>query len=90
MYGCHGTVSRMKTTIVLPDALLAEAKRAAAEEQTTLRALIEEGLREVLERRRRRPAFRLPDAAVDGDGLREEFRGADWAAIRDAAYGTPR
>ena len=79
----------MKTTVVLPDALVAEARRAAAEEQTTLRALIEEGLREVLERRRRRPPFRLPEAAVSGNGLREEFRGADWQAIRDAAYGAP-
>lgn len=35
----------MKTTIELPDDLLIEAKKRAAEERTTLRAIIEQGLR---------------------------------------------
>jgi hypothetical protein len=38
----------MKTTMELPDGLLIEAKKLAAEEQTTLRALVEQGLRHVL------------------------------------------
>lgn len=79
----------MKTTVVLPDSLVAEARRTAAAERTTLRALIEEGLREVLERRRARPPYRLPDASVGGHGLSAQFRGASWDAIRDAAYGAP-
>jgi Arc/MetJ family transcription regulator len=41
----------MRTTIHLPDDLLAQAKRAALESGTTLTAVIEEALRERLARR---------------------------------------
>jgi len=58
----------MKTTIEIADPLLAEAKTLAAREQTTVRALVEEGLRHVV--RARRPAktarFKLRDASVRG------------------------
>lgn len=43
----------MRTTINLPDTLLARAKRFAAESRTTLTAVIESSLRETLARRRR-------------------------------------
>lgn len=43
----------MRTPIYLPDDLLAQAKKAAAESRTTLTALIEDALRERLGRRRR-------------------------------------
>lgn len=76
----------MKTTVEIPDALFAEAKRVAAEEGTTLRELVEAGLREVVQRRRRPRPFRLRDAGLDGRGLRPEFAGGDWARLRDAAY----
>jgi hypothetical protein len=77
----------MKTTIELSDSALDEARRVAAREGITLRALIEEGLRRVLaERRSRRAGFRLRDAAFDGDGLAPEFAGESWPAVRDAIY----
>ena len=38
----------MKTTLELPDELLIQAKKAAAEQRQPLRALVEEGLRLVL------------------------------------------
>ncbi len=79
-------VTHMKTTIEVPDPLLEEAKRVAARDKTTLRALIEAGLRAVLKERRRRERFRLRDASFRGTGLSEEFRGADWERIREAAY----
>lgn len=79
-------VTHMKTTVDIADALLVEAKRAAAEDGTTLRALIEQGLQEVLRHRRSPTSFRLRDASVGGNGLQESFRGADWATIRDAIY----
>lgn len=43
----------MKTTIDLPDELLIEAKKEAAESRTTLRALFESGLRRELSERKR-------------------------------------
>ena len=68
-----------KTTIDIPDALLAEAKEVAARKGTTLRALVASGLRSVIDRRwhGRDARFRLRDASVDGRGLQPEFRGAD-------------
>jgi hypothetical protein len=77
----------MKTTIELSDAALDEARRVAAREGTTLRALIEEGLRRVLaERRGRRAGFKLRRVTFAGKGLSPEFEGESWPAIRDAVY----
>lgn len=52
----------MKTTIDLPDELFAQAKRAALEQGTTLKALIERGLRSALAqpRPRNNARFRFP------------------------------
>ena len=41
----------MRTTIYIPDDLLAEAKKVAARSQRTLTAVIEDALRETLARR---------------------------------------
>ena len=58
----------MKTTIEVSDALFASAKNLAQQSQTTLRALIEEGLRRVLSdaQTTEKPAFKLKDARVHG------------------------
>ncbi|MBL7956459.1 MAG: type II toxin-antitoxin system VapB family antitoxin, partial [Flavobacteriales bacterium] len=42
----------MKTTIELPEALFAKAKRLARARKTTLKALIEQGLRMILAEQR--------------------------------------
>ena len=81
-------VTHMKTTIELPDELLREAQRIARAEGTTLKSVMEEGLRAVIARYRRDEHFQLRDASVPGRGLRPEFAAADWQAIRDAAYGS--
>jgi hypothetical protein len=46
----------MKTTVELPDDLLVEAKKLAAELRVPLRRLVEEGLRARLARKGRPPA----------------------------------
>jgi hypothetical protein len=76
----------MKTTVEISDALAEEAKALAAREKTTLRELIEAGLRSVLQERRSRSAFRLRDASFGGSGLQPEFRDADWERLRQAMY----
>jgi len=76
----------MKTTIEIPEALLAEAKRAAAREGTTLRALVETGLRQLLRERRLPRHFELRDASVDGKGLNPDVASGGWERIRAAAY----
>jgi hypothetical protein len=76
----------MKTTVEIAGPLLKRAKSLASRRGTTLRALIEQGLRHVLDgREESRPTLR--DARVDGKGLQPEFVGADWDQVRDAAYG---
>jgi hypothetical protein len=70
--------SNMKTTIVIPDGLLAEAQALARREGTTLKALTQEGLRKVIaEKKSRKEPFKLRDASVGGKGLRPEFQGPD-------------
>jgi hypothetical protein len=76
----------MKTTVEISDPLAEEARALARREKTTLRALIEVGLRQVLRERRRRSSFRLRDASFAGRGLQPEFREGDWQRIREAAY----
>ena len=76
----------MKTTIDISDSLLASAKRLAAQRGTTLRALVETGLRRVLDESERGEPFRLRDASFDGRGLQPGFRDGDWDRIREAAY----
>lgn len=82
-------VNQMKTTIEIADPLLEAARRAAAEDGLTLRALVESGLRAILAERvhRRSTPFELRDASVDGDGLHPELADAGWDTIRAMAYG---
>ncbi|MDR2112974.1 MAG: type II toxin-antitoxin system VapB family antitoxin [Candidatus Accumulibacter sp.] len=77
----------MKTTVEIPSGLFAEAKRYAKAEHTTLKALVEMGLRRVLADEKNKPAFKLRDESVGGHGLTPEFRNASWEHIRDAVYG---
>ena len=74
----------MKTTIELADDLVERARAHATKEKTTLRALVERGLRGVLDADERPVAFRLRDASVGG-GLCAEFRGAGGHRVREAA-----
>lgn len=77
----------MKTTVELPDELLREAQNIARVEGTTLKSVLEEGLRAVIARYHRAQQFRLRDASVPGRGIQAEFADADWAKIRAASYG---
>jgi Bacterial antitoxin of type II TA system, VapB len=79
----------MKTTVNLPDELLREAQEIARRERTTLRELIETGLRIVVKQRAGESRFVLEDASVDGLGLQPPFRGAQWEQVRDAIYQRP-
>jgi hypothetical protein len=80
-------VTHMKTTIDIADDLLLRAKQEARSSHTTLRSLIEEGLREVLGRAgaKRRP---IKPVTFRGKGLQREFRGKGWDSIRDTIYGS--
>ena len=76
----------MKTTVEIPDALLGEARKIAARQQTTLRVLIIEGLRRMIAERKRAGAFRLRKATFGGGGLQADVVAASWQRIRERAY----
>ena len=76
----------MKTTLDLPDPLLREARRVALRERTTLRALVEQGLRQVVAQRQSAAGFRLRKASFKGQGLQPGMADAGWDQLRDLAY----
>lgn len=76
----------MKTTVEISDTLLEEVKKVAAQEHTTVRALVEEGLRQVVATRQQRPSFRLRRASFGGQGLKPDVQEGSWQLIRALAY----
>jgi Bacterial antitoxin of type II TA system, VapB len=76
----------MKTTIDIADALLEEARVVAQGRSTSLKALVEEGLREVVARSAKSQAVPLRDASVAGGWFQPEFAGASWERLAEAAY----
>jgi hypothetical protein len=77
----------MKTTVEISEALLEETRRTAVREKTTVRALIEEGLRKVVtERAARRKAFKLKLVTAKGGGL---VQGVSPTLPRHLAYDLP-
>ena len=76
----------MKTTVELSDSLLRQAKQIAVKERTTVKALIEQGLRIVVADRKRRSGFTLRKAPFRGDGLVSGRSLQDWSAIRELVY----
>jgi hypothetical protein len=76
----------MRTTVDLPDELLRQARKQAAEEGTTLTALLADGLRLRLggADRSRRRRHRLPVSSVGG-GLHPWIDPTSNASLLDAA-----
>jgi metal-responsive CopG/Arc/MetJ family transcriptional regulator len=79
-------VTHMKTTVELPDDLLREAQHIARAEGTTLRSVLEEGLRAVIARYRSSQRFTLRDVSVSGRGLNPELAEAGWTRIKEISY----
>lgn len=66
----------MKTTIEIDDELLRRAKIRAAEERSTLRSVLEDALRRLLNEHDERPSgYRMADRRVHGRGLQPQFEG---------------
>jgi hypothetical protein len=78
--------SLMKITIDIPEPLLRDARKLAARKGTTLRALVEQGLRQLLEDSHRIRTFRLRKVRFKGCGLRPELRNATGEQLRALAY----
>jgi hypothetical protein len=76
----------MKTTVEISDPLFAAARALAEKEGLSFRTLVEEGLRNVVERRSTKPdkRFRLRDGRFRGKGGLQP--NLDWSDLRTLAY----
>jgi len=76
----------MKTTIHIPDTIFNELRDLAHREHTTMKSLIEEGVRLIIANRRCAGKFRLKKATFKGEGLQSHLAGATWDQIREQSY----
>ena len=79
-------LTHMKTTVEIAEDLLVRTREVAQREGTTLRALIEEGLRVALARREQKTSYRWPDLSVPGEGLAPEIEEGSWEPLREQIY----
>lgn len=79
-------LTHMKTTVEIAEDLFARTREVAQREGTTLRALIEEGLRVALARREQKTSYQWPDLSVTGEGLTPEIEEGTWEPLRDQIY----
>ena len=77
----------MRTTVDLPDELMAEVQRLAREQNRTMRSVMEEALRGTIAKYQHAHVFELADASVDGNGIQPGPHDASWDELRALAYG---
>jgi Arc/MetJ family transcription regulator len=75
----------MKTTIEISDDLLSRAKRRARRERKTLRAIVDEALRQHLAAPAP-PPFHLKKHTFGGKGLHPAVAEGQWETVRDLIY----
>ena len=79
----------MKTTIDVQDDLLARAKRHARRSGRSLRAVVEDGLRQTLAAPTVHRRYRLPDLSVGNPGDADPLEAYSWQDLRGTIYGDP-
>lgn len=81
-YGCG-----VKTTVEIDDELLRRAKIRAAEERSTLRGVLEDALRRLLDEYEERPSgYQMADCSVHGRRIKPEFLPWHWNKVADLVY----
>jgi hypothetical protein len=78
--------THMKTTVDISDPLMSQVKALARKQNTTVRALIERGLRLALAERKAQAQFKLRDASVSGTGQHPDAAKLPWEQIRNRIY----
>jgi hypothetical protein len=76
----------MKTTVDIPESLLAEAQKVARQQKTTLKVLIQEGLHQAIARRKEAKPFKLRDASFKGTGMQPGMECATWDEMLALIY----
>ena len=80
----------MKTTIDIHDELLARATRHARGAGVPLRAVVEEGLRLVLQAPQPAEDYRMPDLSVGDPNGDDPLEAYSWQDLSEVIYGFPR
>ncbi len=88
----HQRISRsmfthMRTSLDIPEPLLKRAKRLARERSTTLRQLLLDGLRSVIERGTETASYQMQDCSFGAGGLVEGLSWSDTERIDELVYG---
>ena len=83
LYGYYGTV---KTTIDIHDELLARAKRHARETGRPLRAVVEDGLRQLLASTRPGHGYTLADLRVGDPQAADPLETYSWPELRELIH----
>ncbi len=83
-YGYYGT---MKTTIDIHDELLARAKRHARDTGRPLRAVVEDGLRQLLASTHSGHRYKLSDLRVGDPHAADPLETYSWPELREMIYG---
>ena len=77
----------MRTSFDIPDPLLRRAKARARKYNTTLRAVLLDGLRRVLDdESASRSPYTLADESFGEGGVREGIDLSDWDRVRELTY----
>jgi Arc/MetJ family transcription regulator len=79
----------MRTTIEINDALARRVRAVMARRGTTLRALVEEGLRHVVAEGSAEQPFRMRDASTGRDGLVDDLEDGRWETLARVLYRQP-
>jgi hypothetical protein len=80
----------MKTTIEIEDRLFERAKREAVRRKTTLRRLVEAGLRQELAKPAKQTSYRMKDKSVGGDGLLPGVGPHNWLELSERPWTGPK
>ena len=83
------SMGAVKTTLNIQDELLARAKRHARRTGRPLRAVVEEGLRQVLSTESPRGRYVLPDHSVGEADGRDPLEAYSWQDLREVIYAGP-
>lgn len=79
----------MKTTVDISEQLLARARSYASESGCSLSAVIEEGLRKLLDTRTSGIQYRLSDLSVGTPTDADPLESYSWPELRAMIYGDP-
>ena len=84
-----GNMGIMKTTLDIHDALLDRAKRHAQKTGRPLRAVVEDGLRQVLAVPVSPRHYQLPDLSVGDADAADPLEAYSWQDLRGVIYEKP-